>query len=184
MAGLWAGGDSFGEHKRMKEDPQNIERVSVGAEPKETVRKPVWIIIALLFILFIGAAVLFARRGKAGNMPPSEADLPTHQPAQIAVQRPPPAEDDGLKVIDTTGAPLATQPTAAPVAVPSVKRGTPAIDAAVPRVEPSPATRQMVTALTQLDLAQGPVIPEKAAEWKQNLQQLKTKPHLKQTNEQ
>jgi hypothetical protein len=39
-------------------------------------------------------------------------------------------------------------------------------------VEPSPATRQLVTSLTQLDLRQGPLTPEKAAEWKQNLQQL------------
>jgi len=156
----------------MKEDPQITERTSVGAEPKETVRKPVLIIITLLLLLCIGGAILFARRDKAGNTPPSEADATTQPPAQTTVQRSAPAQDDGLKVVDTTGTPVDTQPTTAPVAVPSVRRSTPVVDPAVPRVEPSPATRQMVTALTQLDLAQGPLTPEKAAEWKQNLQQL------------
>jgi hypothetical protein len=40
------------------------------------------------------------------------------------------------------------------------------------RIEPSPATRQLVSSITQIDLSQGPLTPEKAAEWKQSLQQL------------
>ncbi len=156
----------------MKEDPQIIKRTGAALEPKEPVRKPVLIVITLLLLLCIGGAFLLTKREKAGNTPPSEADALTQPPAQATVQRPAPAQEDGLKVVDTTGAPVAPQVTAAPVAVPSVKRSSLAIDSAVPRIEPSPATRQMVTALTQLDLTQGPLTQEKAAEWKQNLQQL------------
>src|SRR5207237_7151630 len=54
---------------------------------------------------------------------------------------------------------------------PTPTRSVAASDA-TPRVEPSPATRQLVNALTQIDLRQGPLTAEKAAEWKQNLQQL------------
>jgi hypothetical protein len=40
------------------------------------------------------------------------------------------------------------------------------------RPEPSPMTRQLVTSLSQLDVAHGPITPEQAAGWKQMLQQL------------
>jgi len=53
-----------------------------------------------------------------------------------------------------------------------VIRNNPAAETTAPRVEPSPATRLLVRTLTQLDLSQGPLTPDKAAEWKQNLNQL------------
>ncbi len=43
---------------------------------------------------------------------------------------------------------------------------------ALPRPESSPLTRQLVDALSRLDQFNGPLTPEKVAEWKQNLQML------------
>lgn len=42
----------------------------------------------------------------------------------------------------------------------------------VTRSEPTPLTRQLVKNLTQMDLSQGPLTTEQAAQWKEGLQQL------------
>lgn len=155
----------------MKQNPQIGEQGITGVGPSEPVRKPVLIVTGLILLVCVGGGILFANRGKNGVQPIVDRAVP--DPTQAPVSpRPAPPRVDEEKAVETTGAAVATQPPPTPVAVPSAKRTTPAAENTPPRVEPSSATRQMVTALTQLDLRQGPLTPEKAAEWKQNMQQL------------
>lgn len=46
------------------------------------------------------------------------------------------------------------------------------VEPELPRTEPTPFTRQLVTSLTQLDIRGGAVTPEQAVQWKQGMQQL------------
>src|SRR5687768_9764538 len=80
-----------------------------------------------------------------------------------------------------TSAPAETHQTEAPTPVEPapasavVKEHIPAPAVPVPtapRPEPSAHTRQLVSALTQLDFSKGPITPEQAALWKTNLSAL------------
>ncbi len=59
-----------------------------------------------------------------------------------------------------------------PAAIPSIGRAVSSAQPAVPRAEPSPYTRQLVTSLTNLDLTHGPITREQAQQWKEGLQAL------------
>jgi hypothetical protein len=59
-----------------------------------------------------------------------------------------------------------------PAVIPPASRSVSAAQSAVPRVEPSPYTRQLVASLTNLDLSHGPINREQAQQWKQGLQTL------------
>ena len=59
-----------------------------------------------------------------------------------------------------------------PAAIPSIGRAVSSVQSAVPRVEPSPYTRQLVSSLTNLDFSHGPITRERAQQWKEGLQTL------------
>ena len=59
-----------------------------------------------------------------------------------------------------------------PAAIPSIGRTVSSVQSAVPRVEPSPYTRQLVSSLTNLDFSHGPITRERAQQWKEGLQTL------------
>ncbi len=145
---------------------------SPSAKPNEPVRKSVLIITTLLVLIFGGGVLFYAKRAKNGSKPPAEGATTLETGLQASATKSSSVGEDEPRPVETTGSLIEPQPPPAPVSVPSAKRNTPATEAAVPRLEPSPATRQLVSALTQLDLSQGPLTPEKAAEWKQSLQQL------------
>ena len=139
-------------------------------EPREPVRKSVVVVAAVVLVACAGAALFFSKKNKSAATSTPEVVAPSQTQGGFPRRSASVAEEEP-KAVETTGMAAETQPPPSPVAVPSAKRATPA-EPAVPRAEPSAATRQLVTSLTQLDLSQGPLTPEKAAEWKQNLQQL------------
>src|SRR5438034_7265563 len=59
-----------------------------------------------------------------------------------------------------------------PAAIPSIGRTVSSVQSAVPRVEPSPYTRQCVSSLTNLDFSHGPITRERAQQWKEGFQTL------------
>ena len=59
-----------------------------------------------------------------------------------------------------------------PAAIPSIGRTVSSVQSAVPRVEPSPYTRQLVSSLTNLDFSHGPITRERAQQWKEGFQTL------------
>src|ERR1051325_2683532 len=71
----------------------------------------------------------------------------------------------------TQPAPKPEAPT--PAVAPRPAASSTAAAPQTPRPEPTPQTRQLVSALSQLDVKHGPLTPEQAAAWKQALQQLK-----------
>ena len=151
-------------------NPQLVEGASSTPEPREPVRKPVLVVTTILLLACVGGAIVLARKDKSAA--PAEAVAPAQAQGPGLARKTPPVVDEEPKAVETTGAAMDPQPPPSPVAVPSAKRNGPAVESSAPRIEPSPATRQLVTSLTQLDLSQGPLTAEKAGEWKQNLQQL------------
>lgn len=154
----------------MNQNPN--ESGGSAPRPDEPVRSPVLIITVVALALCAGGFLVYSNKSKkeikpAVEPPPAEQSRPTVVPINPTARA-----EEGIKAIETTGLTRDTRPAPSPVAAPSPKRSAPAVDTSTPRVEPSPATRQMVTALTQIDLSQGALSPEKTAEWKQNLQQL------------
>jgi hypothetical protein len=156
----------------MNENPPTRAQAAGSPRPDEPVRKPVIIVTGILLLVCVGGMFVFANRDKLRTKPGSEAV--TADPGQVQRAGGPanPATGEEPKAVETTGAPVETKPPPSPVSVPAARHTAAVPDTAPPRVEPSPVTRAMVTTLTQLDLSQGPLTPEKAAEWKQNLQQL------------
>jgi hypothetical protein len=59
-----------------------------------------------------------------------------------------------------------------PAVIPPTGRSVSSAQPAVPRAEPSPYTRQLVTSLTNLDFSHGPITREQAQQWKEGLQAL------------
>jgi hypothetical protein len=151
----------------MNQNPQVLERTRSTGGPPEPVRKPILIIVVVVLLAGVGAAVLFSRKSTPSAGAP---ELAAQQPSPAAVPKTASPDDD--KPQETTGAAIPAPATTVQVAVPSVRKSTAPADPATPRPEPSAFTRQLVNSLTQLDLSQGPLTEEKAALWKQNMQQL------------
>src|SRR2546421_7853321 len=145
---------------------------SPASPPNEPVRKPILITIGTALLLCVGLLVFRNREKKQSQAPADGTGTEQTQTQSPAARSSSAKSDEEPKAVETTGVRIETQPVTTPVPVPSVKRDVPAVENGPPRVEPSPATRQLVNSLAQLDLRQGPLTPEKAAEWKQNLQQL------------
>ena len=155
----------------MNENRPNSAQPSATAQSNEPVRKPIIILTGIVLLVCIGGMFVFAKREKLWTK--SGADPATADPGQAQSTRgPATAIEEEPKAVETTGAPIQTGPPPTPVSVPAARHTAAPPDTGPPRPEPSPATRALVTTLTQLDLSQGPLTPEKAAEWKQNLQQL------------
>jgi len=155
----------------MKQNQQIIEGDGSAPGPNAPVRKPVFIAVGIIVLVCAGGVVFYKHHEKQSDEAPAEA-APVQSQEPVASPPSSAKVEDEPKPVETTGAAVVTPTPPAPVPVPSVKRTTPVAENTAPRVEASPATRQMVEALTQMDLKQGPLTPEKAAEWKQNLQQL------------
>ena len=128
-------------------------------------RKSVLIGAILLVVAAVGAVIAFNHRGH---------DTPSPESASAAegVQPRPRKSAVATESIDAEEIP--TPPVATPVA-PGVLTATPAkapVAPAAPRPEPSAYTRELVTALSKIDLSRSEVTAEQAAAWKQGLQQL------------
>jgi len=147
----------------MKQNPQIIERAaSVARPPHEPVRKPVLILAAIVLLLCVAGAILFANRDRSAT----PVDPAVSEQNQASGKAPATTEETP---VETTGTAVSTTH-AGPTQI--AIRNSATAGSSESRPEPTPATRQLVTSLTQVDLSQGPLTPEKAANWKQNLQQL------------
>ena len=154
----------------MKESPQTIEQTSSATAPKEPVRKPLLTLMVLFVILIAGGAIFLAKRQKAATQAAGDAAPPAAELQAPAASQPGSPSEEEPKLVENGPAATASQPQP-PVVTASPKRTAPAVESPA-RIEPSAATRQLVTSLTQIDLSQGPLNEEKVAAWKQNLQQL------------
>src|SRR5204862_6626039 len=111
--------------------------------PTAWVRNPVLMTIVIVLVLCARGLFFLKNRAIKDGQAPVDA-TPVEQ-----TQSSPSKADEDPKAVDTTGTRIEPPSTPAPATVPIVKRDTPGAETATPRVEPSPVTRQMVTALTQ-----------------------------------
>lgn len=137
-----------------------------ASAPEQPTRSRV-VVVILAVVLLVGSVMFYVIRKRSGAeaalgaLPETVAqELPVTEAPVIVepLQQPPgpPAQDSPKPTVTSQASQSAT---------PSV--------AAVPsRPEPAPFTRQLVTTLSQLDVSSGTITPEKAAEWKQTLEQL------------
>src|SRR5260370_28465226 len=120
------------------------------------------------FLLLVGlglGAVFFLSRRPA----------PIQQPqAPVAENQPAPQEAAQPSTLNPQPLPVNSQPpTQAPARPPSAIKYQPSsipLTAALP--EPSGYSRQLVSGLSRMDPSAGPLTPERAAEWKANMQLL------------
>jgi hypothetical protein len=138
----------------------------MNQNPPEGVRKPVlYAVCALIAVAIVAVAgvKLFNRRQAA---PPAEsADAePAPQPGY---SRPKPIHT--VSASDAGAAAPVAPPGGQPA--PRPKAPAPATGLAMPRIEPTPETRRLVSALATLDLS-APLTAEAAAAWRENLARL------------
>jgi hypothetical protein len=121
----------------------------------------------------IAAAVVYlvvsSNSGSSTGAPGPRASSSTGDPQASS-----PGDDSDLhpQTEAERAAALAHQPAVVqPISRPAAGSPVP-VAAAAPRVEASPATRQLVSALTNLDFSRGSITPEAANQWKQSLQDL------------
>jgi len=133
-----------------------------GPSPQQPIRKSVAILLIVLLLGLVAGVLAYVVHHR------EHSRATTSNPEASA----------SLSTPDTNPGPAALAPESAdpaPVAnapVPPVKplvQNT-AVPAAVP--EAPPRTRQLISALVQLNMPNGPLTPEKLSSWEQNLQQL------------
>jgi len=122
-------------------------------------------------VLYPGPGAVPQARGSGRPQPPLRSaanpeDSPRSAPITRTASRVP-AKPESERA-DTESAPVSVQDPAV-AALPS---GVPSKAATVPLPEPTPQSRQLMSALCRLDQPSIPRTPEQVAEWKQNLQQL------------
>jgi hypothetical protein len=150
------------QNLEMKQDrPPAGLAAQTGPEPVR--RSLVVIITAILLGVCVWAGLSVWKR-------PGEAVAPQQTTAakgKAAVQNPEMVAPDASASVPETRAHLVVEPAPVLTAPPALAPAP-----TVSRPEPSVYTRQLVAALTNLDFKAGPLTPEKAAEWRQALQQL------------
>ena len=130
--------------------------------PPEGVRKPVFVAVALLIVVIAGAVALkWFNRPQSTPQPPENADA-TPKPGY---SRPKPIH--AVSASDP-GDPAVTAPVEPGI---SPKPSATASTTPLPRKDPTPETRALISALANLDL-KAPLTAESAAAWKENLARL------------
>ena len=160
----------------MKQDLQmkpNPPPAGLAAQSgPEPVRRSLLVIIAaILLSVCVWAGLSVWKRGRPERSRPDETVAPQETTAakgKAAVQIPEPVAPEAPASVPETKARLVVEPAPVLTAPPPALAPAPKVS----RPEPSVYTRQLVAALTNLDFKAGPLTPEKAAEWRQALQQL------------
>ncbi len=143
----------------------------MNQNPPEGVRKPVLYAVWLLILVAIVGVVAFNnwfKRKPSASQPAENADAAAeHKPGY---SRPKPIHT--VNTADPAG-PGATAPEVPPAGQPAPRPKTPVAPStpAPPRLEPSPETRGLVSALANLDL-KAPLTAETAAAWREHLARL------------
>ena len=124
-----------------------------------------WLLLGAVALLGVTLLAVRARRSGAGDaaiVPASEPAVASARPDQVIPADPAADVDTNPPPAATNHPALAQQP--APVPPPRIPG---------PELPPPSAeSRQLVNTLCQLDPAGGPMTPERAAQWKQNFEQL------------
>jgi hypothetical protein len=150
------------QNLQLKQSPQaGGPAAQTGPEP---VRRSLVVIIAVVLLgvcVWAGLSV-WKRPGEAGAPQPTtvaKGKAVVQNPETLAPETSASAPESKARLVVEPAPVLTAPPALAPAPAGS-------------RPEPSVYTRQLVAALTNLDFKAGPLTPEKAAEWRQGLQQL------------
>ena len=129
------------------------------------------VLIGALLVVFVavGGVLLYKFRAGHSPAPPAESSPVADVASPPRSQAPPPAPAAAAEEVPIPQAPPPPQPSSGTLAAMPAKAAAPP---APPRPEPTPYARELVAALTRIDLSRGVVTPEEATAWKQGLQQL------------
>jgi len=117
----------------------------------------------------IGVSLTIFHGSSRSAAPKAQDGSGLAQPSGVAAAPAPSADDSDLHVVTPEERAAAPQ---LPAVVHAATRSAPAPAASQGRPEPTPYTRQLVSALTNFDLDNGPITPDQAQQWKQALQTL------------
>ncbi len=136
----------------------------------EGVRKPVLYAVWLLILVAVVGIVAFNRFHRQSTAAQPSETAETEPAVKAGHSRPKPIHSVSTSESGDPGATAAVAPSAGqPPPRPRATVATPA--PGLPRVEPTPETRALVSALANLDL-KAPLTAEAAAAWKENLARL------------